>query len=153
MDYLALLTDGFAFGLASTAVMTVLQSFYWGRWGLTGVLEWHENQVIWSRVKNSNPSVLSPFGIFSLHFLNGGLAGAPFPLVVAAVPVLGLIPLPALGAVYGVLLWLLTLALIHKSITGVSIINHQQGFAPVAVSLFGHFVYGISLSVLASGML
>lgn len=150
MDYFTLLVAGFAFGLAATVIMTTIQYVFWRRWGLTGVLEWHENQMIWSKLKGSDPSVLSPFGIFFLHFVNGGLAGVLFPVIMKAVPALGSVPIALLGVVYGVLLWLLTLFPIHEPITGISITSHPLGRSPITASLLGHAVYGILLSLLTA---
>jgi hypothetical protein len=98
---------GLLAGLGATTLMTLLESLSWKRWGLVGVLEWHENQTIWSRLSGSDPSVPSPFGIFFFHFLNGSLAAVPFPIVAQALSRLGggpLLPYP-LGLAYGALLW------------------------------------------------
>ena len=138
---------GLLIGLASTALMTSLESMFWRRWGLTGVLEWHENQVIWSKLSGSDPSVLSVFGIFSLHFLNGGLAGVPFPILAGQLSPLLVI---WLGLVYGALLWVLTLFPIHRTVTGVPIVGHPMGKGPVAASLVGHLVYGLSLGAVTT---
>ena len=45
MDLYAIVSSLFA-GFVSTAVMTVLEIPFWKRWGLTGILEWHENQIL-----------------------------------------------------------------------------------------------------------
>ena len=148
MEIVALLVEGLEAGVVSTAFMTAIQTVFWKKWGLSGVLEWHENQMIWRRLRGSDRSTLSFFGIFSLHFLNGGLAAAPFPLVVALLPSLTVVPLVATGVLYGILLWILTLFPIHRPITGVWLTNHPQGFLPVAASFLGHLIYGVSLSLL-----
>jgi len=138
-------------GLVATAAMTLLELVFWGRWGLVGVLEWHENQMIWSRVSGRDADIPSPFGIFSLHFLNGGLAAIPFPFVARA-HLIGGTPLLVVGLGYAVLLWVLTLVTIHKAVTGVSIGGNPHGIGPAVVSVLGHLVYGSLLALLASGV-
>ena len=133
---------GLLTGLVSTALMTSLEWLFWRRWGLTGVLEWHENQVIWSRLSGSDPSVISVPGVLFFHFLNGGLGAVPFPILAGQVPSFGVI---WLGLAYGVFLWVLTLFPIHRPVTGVPILGHPHGKGPVAASLVGHLVYGLSL--------
>lgn len=147
MNAIALVAMGVDAGLVSTAFMTVLQAMFWREWGLTGVLEWHENQMIWSRLSGGDAHVFSAFGVFFLHLINGGLAAAPFALLVTSLPGLSLVPLPVTGIVYGILLWLLTLFAIHRPITGISLTSHPQGVLPVAASLFGHLVYGVVISL------
>ena len=149
-------------GIISTAVMTLTESPSWRRWGLHSVFEWHENQVLSSRLlrifyyrtrnddKNKKPIHFK--GIFFLHFLNGILAGIAFPYIVYFV----LAPLGApditqlylLGVLYGSILWLLTLAPIHKPITGLSPWNHPLGHSPALASFGGHLVYGIVLAAI-----
>ncbi len=153
MDTVSLVISGMEAGVASTAIMTALQTVFWKRWGLKGVLEWHENQMIWSRLRGRDPSAMSAFGIFFLHFINGSLAAAPYPVVLGAVPSLASAPFVATGVVYGILLWIFTLLPIHRQITGVSLGSHPQGRGPVYASLIGHLVYGLSVASLASGLM
>ncbi|MDF2737726.1 MAG: hypothetical protein K0S93_1583, partial [Nitrososphaeraceae archaeon] len=37
-------------GLMSTGFMTVIEIPFWKRWKLTGILEWHENQVLTCKI-------------------------------------------------------------------------------------------------------
>lgn len=53
-----------------------------------------------------------------------------------------------LGVLYGSILWLLTLAPIHKPITGLSPWNHPLGHSPALASFAGHLVYGIVLAAI-----
>ena len=55
-------------GLAATGAMTLVEFPFWKRWGLQGVLEWHENQVLTSRFFNLDEKRLHFSGIFGLHF-------------------------------------------------------------------------------------
>jgi hypothetical protein len=148
LSFFGLLATGFAVGLVATALMSLAEVPYWIWWKITGVLEWHENQVIWNRLTGKPSSAMPYLGIFCLHFLNGGLAAIPFPFIGEILPMLAWVPLPLLGVVYGCILWLLTLVLIHKPVTGVSITQHPLGSGPVAASLVGHVLYGASLGIL-----
>lgn len=127
--------------IISTAVMTLTEILSWRRWGLHGVFEWHENQVLSSRLlrifsyltrnEDKNKTPIHFKGIFFLHFLNDILAGIAFPyivyIVVSSLGVPNIVPIYLLGVLYGSVLWLLTLAPIHKPITGFSLWNHPLG--------------------------
>ena len=41
--------SGLVSGIVATAVMTVTEIPSWRKWGLLGVFEWHENQVLSTR--------------------------------------------------------------------------------------------------------
>jgi hypothetical protein len=154
---------GLVGGIISTAVMTMTEIPSWRRWGLHGVFEWHENQILSNRLlhpfsyhirKDENNTTIHFKGIFFLHFINGSLAGIAFPYIVYFV----FTPLGALdsaqvyllGIMYGSILWLLTLAPIHKPITGLSPWNHPLGRLPALASFGGHLVYGIVLAAIVS---
>jgi hypothetical protein len=83
---LSYLLIGLLGGIVSTALMTLTEIASWKRWGLHGVFEWHENQVITRRLfRWSNDKHKIHFkGIFFFHFLNGILAGIAFPFIVAS---------------------------------------------------------------------
>lgn len=70
----------FLAGLVATIVMTLFEIPIWKRFGLRGVLEWHENQVLSIRFFRLSESRLHVKGIFFLHFLNGALGGIGFAL-------------------------------------------------------------------------
>lgn len=135
---------GFSGGLFSTLLMTFTEIPSWKRWGLQGVLEWHENQVITEKFLKLSSEKMYFKGMFALHFLNGGLGGVGFVLVLWFFPmVISQIFLSAI--IYGFFLWIITLVLIHKPITGISPWRHPLGHFPALVSLVGHFVYGVVL--------
>ena len=134
-------------GLAATGAMTLVEFPFWKRWGLQGVLEWHENQVLTSRFFNLDEKRLHFSGIFGLHFLNGTLGGLGLAVALYLIPALNNIPLIALAAGYGLFLWMLTLVPIHKPITGVHPWNHPYGKRPAVASLGGHLLYGIIIGV------
>lgn len=141
-------------GIISTALMTFTEIPSWRKWGLQGVFEWHENQIITSRLlglsddkeKKKNDTHFS--GIFFFHFLNGSLAGIAFPFIIIfffSGIINNVTLLLLLGVVYGFILWIITLVPIHKPITGLSPWNHPLGRMPALASLGGHIVYGFAL--------
>jgi hypothetical protein len=137
-------------GIVSTVIMTLTEIPSWKRWGLPGVFEWHENQVITRRLfKLSNDNNNINFkGVFFFHFLNGTLAGIAFPFIIASfftTLVISSTSLLLLGLLYGFALWIITLVPIHKPITGLSPFNHPLGHMPALASLAGHIVYGLVL--------
>ena len=129
--------------------MTLAEIPSWKRWGLWGVFEWHENQAITAYLVRT--AKISFAGIFLFHFLNGTLAGIAFPYLASFL--LPYVPLIVLSSIYGIVLWALTLAPIHKPITGFHPWNHPLGRLPAIASLGGHVVYGLALGaiILASG--
>ncbi|MFL6453697.1 MAG: hypothetical protein ACJ71L_06820 [Nitrososphaeraceae archaeon] len=101
-------------GIVSTVIMTLTEIPSWKRWGLPGVFEWHENQVITRRLfKLSNDNNNINFkGVFFFHFLNGTLAGIAFPFIIASfftTLVISSTSLLLLGLLYGFALWIITL--------------------------------------------
>lgn len=140
--------SGLVSGIVATAVMTVTEIPSWRKWGLLGVYEWHENQVLSTRFFHVPRNKLSFKYIFFLHFLNGSLAGIAFPLILSIleIPVTGNYTL-LLSVVYGFALWIITLVPIHKPITGYSVWNHKLGHLPSIASLIGHLVYGLVLGM------
>lgn len=144
IDLSTILSSLFA-GFVSTGVMTILEIPFWKRWGLTGILEWHENQILTCKFFRLASHNLHFWGIFLLHFLNGSLGGMGLLLAFILIPTLKEIPLLPLGVLYGFFLWILTLVPIHKPITGINPWNHPLGKGPAVVSLVGHTIYGITL--------
>ncbi len=132
----------FAVGLCATLVMTLIEIPLWKRFGLRGVLEWHENQILSARFFRLSNDTMHFKGIFLLHFLNGGLGGVGFLLVWWLLPVIATSVIPS-GIAYGMFLWVVTLIPIHKPITGISPWKHPDGITPVIMSLAGHLIYGV----------
>jgi hypothetical protein len=126
--------------------MTILEIPFWKRWGLTGILEWHENQILSIKFFRLSPSNIHFAGIFFLHFLNGSLGGVGILLGMVLLPFLTEIHPLILGPLYGLLLWVLTLLTIHKQLTGINPFKHPLGYGPVTVSFAGHMIYGLSLA-------
>ena len=139
---------GLVSGIVATAVMTVTEIPSWRKWGLLGVFEWHENQVLSTRFFHIPRHKLCFKYIFFLHFLNGSLAGIAFPLILSIldIPIIrDYILVPSVA--YGFMLWIVTLVPIHKQITGYSVWNHQLGHLPSIASLIGHLIYGLVLGI------
>ncbi|HTH23085.1 MAG TPA: DUF6789 family protein [Nitrososphaeraceae archaeon] len=139
---------GLVSGIAATAVMTVTEIPSWRKWGLLGVFEWHENQLLSTRFFHIPRHKLCFKYIFFLHFLNGSLAGIAFPLILSIpnVPITRdyiLVP----SVTYGFMLWIVTLVPIHKPITGYCVWDHQLGHLPSIASLIGHLIYGLVLGI------
>jgi hypothetical protein len=142
-------------GIISTATMTLTEIPSWKKWGLHGVFEWHENQVIsthFVHLPDAKRKGKNNFGeIFFLHFLNGTLAGIAFSYIISfLVHSTNLFSSCLLGISYGIVLWILTLAPIHKPITGFSLWNHPFGHLPALASFGGHIVYGIVLGLVVA---
>jgi hypothetical protein len=136
---------GFIAGIAATTAMTLAELIFWKKWKLAGILEWHENQVLVSKFLKLDVKKLNFPGIFILHFLNGGLGGVGIVIVLVLVPQISLIPIIPLAVLYGFFLWVVTLAPIHKPITGLHPWNHPLGRGPALASLGGHALYGLVL--------
>ena len=139
---------GLVSGIVATAVMTVTEIPSWRKWGLLGVFEWHENQLLSTKFFHIPRHKLCFKYIFFLHFLNGSLAGIAFPLILSIldVPITRDYILVS-SVAYGFMLWIVTLVLIHKPITGYCVWNHQLGHLPSIASLIGHLIYGLVLGI------
>ena len=138
-------------GGISTLVITLIEIPSWKKWGLHGVFEWHENQIITAHLFNlSDAKRKNNFkGIFFFHFLNGSLAGIVFPYISPfLIHSTNILSFSLLGLLYGIVLWVLTLVPIHKPITGFSPWNHPLGHLPAVASLSGHILYGVVLGIL-----
>jgi hypothetical protein len=136
----------FIAGIIATAAMTLVELVFWRKWKLIGVLEWHENQILISKFFRLDVKKLNFPGIFFLHFLNGGLGGVGLAIAILLIPLhLNMISIYPLGLLYALFLWLLTLAPIHKPITGLDPFNHPLGRGPALASIGGHLLYGLVL--------
>ena len=135
---------GFVAGLFSTLLMTLTELPSWKRWGLHGVFEWHENQVIVTKVLKLASDKTHFTGRFALHFQNGGLGGIGFLIALWIFPG-GVSHIFASALIYGFFLWIVTLIPIHKPITGLSPWKHPLGYLPIFASLVGHVVYAAVL--------
>ncbi len=141
-------------GLLGTIVMCAIEILPWKKWGLPGVFEWHENQMLIVKFfKLENNSLPRYEGRFGLHLLNGLLGGIGFYLALELIDYLAIVPLPTLGIAYSFFLWIITLLPIHKPITGLHPWDHPLGHGPAIASLAGHIAYGIVLSVFFSSFL
>lgn len=140
-------------GLLGTLIMSAIEIIPWRKWGLPGVFEWHENQMLivrFLRLENDE-ACLHYLGIFGLHLTNGILGGIGFYLAIEFIVYLTILPIPLLAMLYSFFLWIVTLVPIHKPITGLNPWNHPLGHGPALASLAGHFAYGLVLSLLFLG--
>jgi hypothetical protein len=140
-------------GLLGTLVMSAIEIIPWRKWGLPGVFEWHENQMLivrFLRLENDETG-LQYLGIFGLHFTNGILGGIGFYFAIEFIVYLTILPIPLLAMLYSFFLWIVTLVPIHKPITGLNPWNHPLGHGPALASMAGHFAYGLVLSLLFIG--
>ncbi len=135
---------GILAGILATVVMTIYQLPFYRLWGLTGILEWHENACISSWFIERKPEELVAQGMV-FHLTNGTIPAIVFALIFPLISEWG--PAIVLGICYSMLLWIFTLAPIHKPITGVSITSHSLGWSPILVSVFGHIIYGSVLAL------
>lgn len=78
------------------------------------------------------------------------MAAAAYALVVAVLPWLNRLGPLTLGAAFGLILWVLTLAPIHRPVTGVALTRHPLGWRPVALSIALHILYGVVVALLVS---
>lgn len=140
-------------GLLGTLVMSAIEIIPWRKWGLPGVFEWHENQMLivrFLRLENDE-TCLRYLGIFGLYLTNGILGGIGFYLAIEFIVYLTILPIPLSAMLYSFFLWIVTLVPIHKPITGLNPWNHPLGHGPALASLAGHFAYGLVLSLLFLG--
>jgi hypothetical protein len=149
---------GLVGGIVSTLVMTLTEIISWQKWGLHGVFEWHENQILSKRLlrlscESDTKNIIHFKSIFFLHFLNGTLAGVAFPFIIYSFGFLvlsNIMSIYLLGVAYGFVLWIFTLLPIHKPITRFSPWNHPLGHLPALASLGGHIIYGMVLGIVVN---
>jgi hypothetical protein len=148
--------DSLFSGIIATAVMTLSEIPSWRKWGLPGVFEWHENQILSARFFRFPRNKPSFKFIFFLHFANGSLAAIAYPLILSILNISirsDHIYNIVLALAYGLVLWSVTLVPIHKPITGYPVWNHYLGHLPLIVSVVGHLIYGLVLGVLMTILL
>ena len=135
------LLNGLIAGFIATGAMSILQIPMYKKWGMISVLEWHENQVITSKIIKNNPEELL-IPSFFFHLLHGGLGGIAFAIAVSVIDfqVSYLIS----GTVLGFLFALVVL-IIHEPITKVKPLHHPLGNLPVIASFVNHAIYGAAL--------
>ena len=133
---------GLVSGTCSTFVMTVFEIPFYRLWGIKGVYEFHESEMMISKLlKRSFSGKLSGMGMM-MHMLNGSMLAVPF---VFYMTITNTIPSAFMGIAYAIVVWIVTLLPIHKTITGESLGKNPYGYKPIIVSIFGHFIYGFVL--------
>lgn len=145
--------SGLVSGIIATVVMTLTEIPSWRKWGLLGVFEWHENQILSTRLFDISLEKINFKHILFLHFVNGALGGAAFALLLSFFSITKIQDhILLLSVLYAIALWIATLVPIHKPITGHSLWNHDLGHLPAVASLIGHSVYGLILGIVISIM-
>ena len=141
--------SGLFSGIVATVIMTVSEIPSWRKWGLLGVFEWHENQVLSIRLFRIPRNKLNFKYIFFLHIVNGSFAGIAYPLILSIleISIVSDHVNVLISLVYGFVLWMITLVPIHKPITGYPVWNHHLGHLPSIASLMGHLIYGLVLGI------
>tara|TARA_B100001013_G_C24536831_1_gene412997 strand:- start:214 stop:672 length:459 start_codon:yes stop_codon:yes gene_type:complete len=131
---------GIISGLFATIIMTLIQIIAWTKLHTEGILEWHENVKLLSKInKKTNYSTQYSF-IF--HFIHGSLGGIGFAIVLET---LNLQQYSLIIGLIGGLLFMGIILKIHKKITDLDPIRHPLGYKPFLVSLISHIIYGLTL--------
>ncbi len=138
---------GFAAGCLATAVMSLLQLPFWRANGLEYVLEWHENVGIVKRLFKKISEEKALAYSFFFHFLNGGLAAAAYNIFLNFFELLNVFGPFLLGCLFGIFLWVFTLAPIHRPLTGLPVFGHPLGAGPIVLSVVLHMLYGVIVTV------
>ena len=72
---MGIIIDGIIAGLVSTCIMTIYEIPFWRIWGIKGILEWHENQILTSKLIKKFSKTKSDTGVYTgillLHIING----------------------------------------------------------------------------------
>lgn len=134
---------GLAVGLFATAAITLTEIPMWRRWAMDGVPEWEMNQALMARLLHRSPDPLVVEGQL-LHFLQGGLLGILFAVVVPLLP--WSLNRFLAGLAYGLVLWTISLVIL-KPITGRGVGDNPLGRIPFLGSLLGHLLYGAILGL------
>ena len=142
---------GGAAGLLSTALMVASETPFWFRQGIDGVVEWRVNQILVSAVLGERHDPKRRLGeALGMHLFHGAVGGA---FLAALLSVL----LPSSRGVYwlaallfSLLLWtLVPLFRGRLETTGGAALTDRG----LAISLFVHVVYGLSLGLLLQAWL
>jgi hypothetical protein len=111
MVILDLVLDAFA-GLLAAIVMTLVETFFWKKWGFQGVVEWQINWIIMSHINKKWKRLVEPKLSWTIisHLLHGLAAGIIFGILLPILLFVGRLPKVSslwLGLVYGMGLWFL----------------------------------------------
>jgi hypothetical protein len=127
--------------------MSLLQLPFWRANGLEYVLEWHENVGIVKRLFKKISEEKALAYSFFFHFLNGGLAAAAYNIFLNFFELLKVFGPFLLGCLFGIFLWVFTLAPIHRPLTGLPVFGHPLGAGPIVLSVVLHMLYGVIVTV------
>ena len=143
MIYIDYLVIGFIAGIFPTVVMSIFEYPFYKNWGIKGVYELHESEMMFCKLANKKfQNKISSFGLLT-HMINGSLLSIPFVFYINAA---NTSPTILLGIIYAIVVWIVTLLPVHKFITGESLSENPFGYKPLLVSMFGHAIYGFILA-------
>ena len=143
MIYIDYLFIGFLAGILPTVVMSIFEYPFYRKWGIKGVYELHESEMLFCKLTNRDfQNKISSFGLLT-HMINGSLLSIPFVFYINLV---NTSPTILLGIIYAIVVWIVTLLPVHKFITGESLSENPFGYKPALVSIFGHAIYGLILA-------
>ena len=142
MTYIDYLFIGFIAGILPTVAMSIFEYPFYKKWGLKGVYELHESEMMFCKLANREfHNKISSFG-FLTHVINGSLLSIPFVFYISYT---NTFPTILLGILYSVIVWIVTLLPVHKLITGESLSESPFGYKPALISVSGHAIYGLIL--------
>ncbi len=142
MIYLDYFVIGLLSGVIPTVFMTIFEFPFYRIWGIRGVYELHESEIIACKITNRKfQNKVSILGLFA-HLINGSLLSVPF---VFYLNITNTSPTVLIGIIYALFVWFVTLLPVHKLITNESILGNPYGYKSILVSIFGHCIYGFVL--------
>ncbi len=99
-----------AFGLLSSALMTLTEIPFWRKWGMQGVADWQVNQVMVSKLLGKSEAInqVGASWIIASKLIHGAAAGLVFrlllPIFFWLIPISKTLIIPD-GIIYGIALW------------------------------------------------
>ncbi|MFW9778222.1 MAG: DUF6789 family protein [Candidatus Heimdallarchaeota archaeon] len=141
MDILFLIFNGFIIGILATGIMSIGNILVWRKWGFQGVLEWDESKGMIEKLLR-RPIQETNILVYLLHFFNGGLLAVPFLVLVSWLKMENI--LVVVGVIYALIVWLVTLAPVHKWLTGNNLFSYPKF---VYISIGNHLLYGLILGI------
>ena len=106
MIYIDYLIVGLIAGILPTVVMSIFEYPFYKNWGIKGVYELHESEMMFCKLANKKfQNKISSFGLLT-HMINGSLLSIPFVFYINAA---NTSPTILLGIIYAIVVWIVTL--------------------------------------------
>jgi hypothetical protein len=147
------------FGLVSATFMTLVESFFWRLWGMSGVSEWQMNWVTLSvlgiiSVDGENREPKASWKVTVSHLIHGMAASIVFFLLLSIL--ISVFPFARASTildamVYSLILWIIfsvALKRAYERAGGIHIFRRG-----ILVSLLSHCVYGFFLGLFVGAYL